>query len=73
MTNDELKQAFINGGPVIHKTRISMELSDIEYEEISAIIYRKADGKISVSAELKDRRANSVTIVKADDVYRVSQ
>lgn len=55
MTNDELKEALVSGRPVIH--------GDIEYKCISAVIYRRRpSGQIYLEAELRDRRANSVSI-----------
>lgn len=62
MTNPELKEALLQGYPVICR--------GIEYARVSAIIYRAFNGKIAVSAELMDCTGNSVTIAPAKDVQR---
>lgn len=56
MTNEELKQALMSECEVKHK--------GITYKCVSAIIYRKRNGKVDISAELTDRKQNkSVSIV----------
>ena len=56
MTNEELKQALMSECEVRHK--------GIIYKCVSAIIYRKRNGKVDVSAELTDKVQNkSVSIV----------
>ena len=66
MTNEEAKQAFFAGAPVIWK--------EIVYARISAIIYRlDRNGHLIVSAELQDKRANSVTVVRVQDIQGVSE
>lgn len=66
MTNEEIKGAFSKQSPVI--------CGGIEYARISAIIYRHdAKGKIIISAELKDKHGNSVTIARIQDIQGVSE
>lgn len=61
MDNNELKEALFNKRPVIHSAGGS---NAIEYERVSAIIYRVNDkGKLEVSAEFYDRCGHSVSIV----------
>ena len=59
MTNDELKHALIDGRSVVH--------NGIEYEEISAVIYRWDGKKITISCELVDKN-NCLVIAAADKV-----
>lgn len=63
MTNDELKEAFMCECEVAHK--------GITYKCVSAIIYRRKNGKTIVSAELQDKKTNSVCIVAPKTVERV--
>ena len=67
MTNEELKNAFWSRVPVIAHI---VNLGDIEYENISAIIYRfNKKGKFIVSAELVDQKSNtSVIVVEAKHI-----
>ena len=66
MTNEEAKQALFNRTPVIWK--------GIVYGYINAIIYRiDREGRLIVSAELQDKRANSVTVVRVQDIQGVSE
>lgn len=66
MTNEEAKQALFNRTPVIWK--------GIVYGRINAIIYRiDREGRLIVSAELQDKRANSVTVVRVQDLQGVSE
>lgn len=66
MTNDKLKEAMLNRIPVIHKFPTTGE---IEYERITALIYRLDDNNnVVVSAELRSKNGCSVTIAKAEDV-----
>ncbi len=62
MTNPELKEALLQGYPVICR--------NIEYARVSAIIYRAVNGRIVVSAELMDKGGKSVTIVQSKDVSK---
>lgn len=59
MNNTELKEALFNQRPVILKTIL---LGDVEYSKVSALIYRAADGKTQISAELYDKNSNSVIV-----------
>lgn len=64
MTNEEAKEALQNKTPVV--------CGGIEYKRISAIIYRYDDkGKFLISAELVDKKAQSVTIARLEDVKKV--
>lgn len=66
MTNEEVKEAFSNQSPVI--------CGGIEYARISAIIYRyDTYGKFIISAELQDKRMQSVTIARIQDIKAVSE
>lgn len=61
MTSDEAKQAFFNDDPV--------ESQGITYRCISALIYRRKDGKTVLSLELQDKNRNSVTIADCERVH----
>ena len=64
MTNEEAKQALQNRTPVV--------CGGIEYAYISAIIYRYDDrGRFLISAELKDKKANSITIALLEQVKEI--
>lgn len=66
MTNEEAKQAFFDGVPVICK--------GTEYTRITAIIYRlDREGQLLVSAELKDKCGHSVTVARVQDIEGVSR
>lgn len=66
MTNEEAKEAMQKQTPVV--------CDGIEYRRISAIIYRYDHrGKLYISAELLDKRANSVTIALLKDVQAVKR
>lgn len=61
MTNEEAKEAFFKGRPV--------KCNGIFYVCISAIIYRKGEkGELIISAELLDKKENSVTIARTKDI-----
>ena len=62
MTNEELKKALFEETPV--------KFGGITYEKVTAIIYRKKENGVAVSAELLDRCKNSVTIAEAERVER---
>jgi len=62
MTNAELKEALEQEYPVICK--------GVKYARVSAIIYRKGNGRIVVSAELLDKGGKSVTIAAARNVSK---
>lgn len=54
MTIEEIREAFLQETPVT--------FGGIDYEKVSALIYRKEGGKVVVSAEMLDKCKNSVTI-----------
>ncbi len=58
MNNNELKEALFNQRPVILKQPLYGEL---HYSCVSALIYRVKNGKLDVTAELKDKSGHSVT------------
>lgn len=60
MTNDELKEALQSGRRVIYTYPDGHEAT---YAFVSAIIYRRRNGGIDVSAEIKDLNAASSFIV----------
>lgn len=61
MTNEEAKNALFQRTPVLYK--------GIEYLYISAIIYRRDPSfNLVISAELRDKCKNSVTIANLKDV-----
>lgn len=61
MTSEEAKECLYSHKEVV--------CNGIEYECITAIIYRIGDrGNIIVSAELRDKSKNSVTIAQLKDV-----
>ena len=61
MTNDEAKTALFKRTPVVYQ--------GIKYSYISAIIYRRDENfNLVISAELRDKCRNSVTIAKLKDV-----
>lgn len=64
MTREELKAAFFEECPVVH--------SGIEYQKVSAIIYRKnpKGNSLIVQAELLDRSGHSVTIARPEKIKR---
>lgn len=61
MTGTELKEALMDGRKVVN--------NGIEYDRISAIIYRNIGGKIAVSAELYDKGGHCVVVASADKVH----
>lgn len=64
MTNEEAKQAFFARVPVMWQ--------GILYSKISKIIYSlDREGQLIVSAELLDRRSNSVNITRVQDIEGV--
>jgi hypothetical protein len=54
MTSAEAKAAFKEGEPVVYK--------DVEYQKISAIIYRTGQKGMYIQAELLDEAGRSVTV-----------
>lgn len=69
MTNDEAKEAFLSGVPIIHKD--DYRHINSRYSHISAIIYRHIQGKLCVSAELTDPCGHSVTIADIKDIFTI--
>lgn len=70
MDNNELKEALLNGRPVIYTDLL---LGDIEYRCVSGVIYRTKKGAITVSAELEDKNRHSVTVVRPEQVRYKSE
>lgn len=70
MTNAEAKEALFNRRKVTARIRVSLTEIDIEYDRVSAIIYREKDGKVDVTLELeeKTRTGKSVSIVRPEQV-----
>lgn len=69
MTNTELKTAMLDKVPVIHrdKRRATMHT----YDRINAIRYQpSANGKLVISAELLDEKANCVVRADAEEVEK---
>jgi hypothetical protein len=62
MNKDEIKAAFLEGVPVVHR--------GIEYVCISALIYRRSGGKLLAQVELHDKCNHSVTIAQPERVAR---
>lgn len=60
MTKDDAKAAFLAATPVQH--------GGIEYDRISALIYRIKAGTVVMSVELASMKANSVTIAAPERV-----
>ena len=67
MTNEEAKEAFLSGVPIIHKD--DYRHINIHYSHISAIIYRRINGRVCVSVELADRCGHSVTIAPVKNIF----
>lgn len=59
MDNNELKRALLSKEPVIYKNSEGIEA---EYKCVSGVIYRERGGSTVVTAEIKDKNDNSVTI-----------
>lgn len=67
MTNDEAKEAFLSGVPIIHKD--DYRHINSRYSHISAIIYRRINGRVCVSAELADVCGRSVTLAPVKNIF----
>lgn len=63
LNSKELKSAFLSGGRIEYEGTV--------YEEITAIIYRRKKGRIYETAELLDKRGNSVITVLGEKVREV--
>ena len=69
MTNTELKAAMLAKVPVIH--RDMRHGTTLTYDRIQAIRYEPGtNGKISISAELLDEKANCVVQADAKEVEK---
>lgn len=64
MTNEELKRALFSREPV--------RFLGMRYDYISAVIYRTCRGTMYITAELTDKKSNSVTIAHAHQVEVIS-
>ena len=70
MTNTELKAAMLDKVPVIHRDK--RHGTTHTYDRIDAIRYQTGDnGKIVVSAELLNEKANCVVRADAEEVEKV--
>lgn len=67
MTNEEAKEAFLSRVSVIHKDEYRH--INIRYSHISAIIYRRINGRVCVSAELADNCGRSVTLAPVKHIF----
>ena len=65
MKNEELKQALQSGEPVIFTNTDGRE---IEYDCVSAIVYRMNENKITISVELLDKNKWSVIVCDPEKV-----
>ncbi len=66
MTNEEIKEALMNGRPVIVKSLLN---GDILCKKVSAIRYYRNDkGKIAVLAECLDLCGHSIMYAPPEDV-----
>ena len=64
MSNNELKEALYSREPVC--------FLGMQYDYVSAVIYRVCQGELYITAELMDVKENSVTITRAEQVERCS-
>ncbi len=58
MTHDELNTALLKGRPVILKIHL---LGDVYFDRVSGVHYGVKDGKLTISAVLKNDSSNYVT------------
>lgn len=65
MTNSELKEALFSRQPVMHM--------GVRYDYVSAIIYRVAEGKLVITAELTDSISRSTSVVPAGKVQLATE
>lgn len=63
MNNEEVKQALANGKPVIYFMPL---VGDVNYDRVSAVIYRIINGELAVIAELEDKKGRSTATVRID-------
>lgn len=71
MTVFEAKAAFFDECPVVFDAPAVKELK-LNYAKISALIYRKDSGGVSMSVELLDNCGHSVTIAAPERVQRAA-
>ena len=62
MTNEEIKAYLKSKEPVSYE--------GIEYAYIDEVRYRNDNGRLTISAVLKDKQANSITVAKAGKVEK---
>lgn len=60
MTGTEMKEALLCGLPAV--------FDGVQYDRITAIIYRKAPRGLKIQLELEDKNRNSVVIASPDKV-----
>lgn len=65
MTGEEARAAF--------EKEIPVESGGIKYRKVSALIYRKKDGKVRMQCELEDKGGNSVTITTPSAISVTSE
>lgn len=65
MESNDLKTALLNKSPVIWYDPVYR--MEIEYT-VSAVIYRNDNGKIKVTAELKDKCERSFMVVEPEKI-----
>ena len=63
MNNEEVKQALANGKPVIYFVPL---VGDVNFDRVSAVIYRIINGELAVTAELEDKKGRSTATVRID-------
>ena len=64
MTDAEVRAAFQSGAPV----RYLDFRGEIEYDRISAVIFRRDENGLKMTAELTDSSGRSVLIAKPEDI-----
>lgn len=70
MTSEDLKDALRSGAKVTYKDYYGHEL----HGTVDAVVYRFRNGKIAVSAELKDLKApHSVIVAKPERLSLMSE
>ena len=70
MTKNELRQAFADQKPVIFSGPIGAQRYTGTYTKITAIIQRWDGGQVITQAEILDKQANAVLIVRPEDLSR---
>ena len=69
MTSEDLKDALRSGAEVTYRDYFGIEY----HGTIEAVVYRFRKGKITVSAEVRDLKANSVLEVKPERLSLTSE